>query len=702
MPRKVTLENTRNIGIMAHIDAGKTTTTERILYYTGVNYKLGETHEGTATMDWMEQEQERGITITSAATTCYWKGSKDQFPQTRINIIDTPGHVDFTVEVERSLRVLDGSVTVMCAKGGVEPQSETVWRQADHYHVPRMIYVNKMDITGADFYHVLDMVHDRLKANAVPIQLPIGKEDTFKGIIDLVEMDADIYYDQLGKDMRVEPIPEDMVDLANEYREKLLDAVSMFDDEIMELYLEGKEIPTAKIRAAIRQATCAVEMVPVTCGSSYRNKGVQKLLDAIVDYMPAPTDVPAIKGVNPKTDEEEERKSSDDEPFAALAFKIMTDPYVGRLSFFRVYSGHLTTGSSVLNATKGKRERMGRILQMHANHREDIESVYSGDIAAVVGLKNTTTGDTLCDEKNPIILESMEFPEPVIRVAIEPKTKAGQEKLTMALLRLAEEDPTFKTYTDQETGQTIIAGMGELHLEIIVDRLLREFKVEANVGAPQVAYKETIRKAVDQDTKYARQSGGKGQYGHVKIHVEPNESGKGYEFVNAVVGGAIPKEYIPAIDAGIQGAMLSGTVAGYPVVDVKVTLFDGSYHEVDSSEMAFKIAGSMAFKEAMRKADPTLLEPIMKVCVIVPDEYMGDVIGDLNARRGQIQGYEMRSGAQQIDAFVPLAEMFGYATDLRSRTQGRGQYTMEPSHYIELPKGLQEKLIAKRTGRENF
>ena len=702
MPRKVTLENTRNIGIMAHIDAGKTTTTERILYYTGVNYKLGETHEGTATMDWMEQEQERGITITSAATTCYWKGSENQFPQTRINIIDTPGHVDFTVEVERSLRVLDGSVTVMCAKGGVEPQSETVWRQADHYHVPRMIYVNKMDITGADFYHVLDMVHDRLKANAVPIQLPIGKEDTFKGIIDLVEMDADIYYDQLGKDMRVEPIPEDMVDLANEYREKLLDAVSMFDDEIMELYLEGKEIPTAKIRAAIRQATCAVEMVPVTCGSSYRNKGVQKLLDAIVDYMPAPTDVPAIKGVNPKTDEEEERKSSDDEPFAALAFKIMTDPYVGRLSFFRVYSGTLTTGSSVLNATKGKRERMGRILQMHANHREDIESVYSGDIAAVVGLKNTTTGDTLCDEKNPIILESMEFPEPVIRVAIEPKTKAGQEKMSVALAKLAEEDPTFRTYTDEETGQTIIAGMGELHLEIIVDRLLREFKVEANVGAPQVAYKETIRKAVDQDTKYARQSGGKGQYGHVKIHVEPNESGKGYEFINKVVGGAVPKEYIPAIDAGIQGAMLSGTVAGYPVVDVKVTLYDGSYHEVDSSEMAFKIAGSMAFKEAMRKADPTLLEPIMKVSVIVPEEYMGDVIGDISARRGQIQGYEMRAGAQQIDAFVPLAEMFGYATDLRSRTQGRGQYTMEPSHYIELPKGLQEKLINKRTGRENF
>ena len=702
MPRKVTLENTRNIGIMAHIDAGKTTTTERILYYTGVNYKIGETHEGTATMDWMEQEQERGITITSAATTCYWKGSKDQFPQTRINIIDTPGHVDFTVEVERSLRVLDGSVTVMCAKGGVEPQSETVWRQADHYHVPRMVYVNKMDMLGADFYHVLDMIHDRLKCNAVPIQLPIGKEESFKGIIDLVEMDADIYYDQLGKDMRVEPIPADMMDLANEYREKLLDAVSMFDDEIMEMYLEGQEIPTDKIRAAIRKATVAVEMVPVTCGSSYRNKGVQKLLDAIVDYMPAPTDIPAIVGTNPKTDEEEDRHASDDEPFSALAFKIMTDPYVGRLSFFRVYSGTLNTGSSVLNATKGKRERVGRLLQMHANHREDLETVYSGDIAAVVGLKNTTTGDTLCDEKHPIVLESMEFPEPVIRVAIEPKTKAGQEKMAIALAKLAEEDPTFRTYTDEETGQTIIAGMGELHLEIIVDRLLREFKVEANVGAPQVAYKETIRKAVDQDTKYARQSGGKGQYGHVKIHVEPNESGKGYEFINKVVGGAVPKEYIPAIDAGIQGAMLSGTVAGYPVVDVKVTLYDGSYHEVDSSEMAFKIAGSMAFKEAMRKADPTLLEPIMKVSVIVPEDYMGDVIGDISARRGQIQGYEMRAGAQQIDAFVPLAEMFGYATDLRSRTQGRGQYTMEPSHYIELPKGLQEKLINKRTGRENF
>ena len=701
MPRKVTLENTRNIGIMAHIDAGKTTTTERILYYTGVNYKIGETHEGTATMDWMEQEQERGITITSAATTCYWKGSKDQFPQTRINIIDTPGHVDFTVEVERSLRVLDGSVTVMCAKGGVEPQSETVWRQADHYHVPRMIYINKMDITGADFFHVLDMVHDRLKCNAVPIQLPVGKEDTFKGIIDLVEMNADMYYDQLGKDMRVEPIPEDMMDLAREYREKLLDAVSMFDDEIMEMYLEGKEIPTAKIRAAIRQATVAVEMVPVVCGSSYRNKGVQKLLDAIVDYMPAPTDIPAIKGVNPKTDEEEVRHSSDDEPFSALAFKIMTDPYVGRLCFFRVYSGTLNTGSAVLNATKGKRERVGRLLQMHANHREDLETVYSGDIAAVVGLKNTTTGDTLCEEKHPIILESMEFPEPVIRVAIEPKTKAGQEKMGLALAKLAEEDPTFRTYTDEETGQTIIAGMGELHLEIIVDRLLREFKVEANVGAPQVAYKETVRRKVNHETKYKRQSGGSGQYGHVKITLEPNESGKGYEFVNAVVGGAIPKEFIPAVDAGIQGAMQSGVLAGYPVVDVKVTLYDGSYHEVDSSEMAFKIAGSMAFKEAMREADPVLLEPIMKVCVIVPDEYMGDVIGDLNARRGQIQGYEMRSGAQQIDAFVPLSEMFGYATNLRSRTQGRGQYTMEPSHYVELPKGLQEKLVNKHIGRED-
>ena len=696
MPRKTPLKDVRNIGIMAHIDAGKTTTTERILYYTGVNYKIGETHDGTATMDWMAQEQERGITITSAATTCFWKGSKNQFPSTRINIIDTPGHVDFTVEVQRSLRVLDGSVTVLCAKGGVEPQSETVWRQADEYKVPRMIYVNKMDIMGADFYNVLHMIHDRLKCNAVPIQLPIGAEDTFKGIIDLVEMDADIYYDEMGKDMRVEAIPADMVDLANEYREKLLDAVSMFDDSIMEDYLEGKEIAQDRIRKAIRQATIANEMVPITCGTSYRNKGVQKLLDAIVDYMPAPNDVPAIKGVNPKTDEEEDRHPSDDEPFSALAFKIMTDPYVGRLSFFRVYSGHLTTGSSVLNSVKNQKERMGRILQMHANHREDIEEVWAGDIAAAVGLKNTTTGDTLCDEKAPVILESMDFPEPVIRVAIEPKTKAGQEKMGLALVKLAEEDPTFKTYTDEETGQTIIAGMGELHLEIIVDRLLREFKVEANVGAPQVAYKETVRQKVDQDTKYKRQSGGSGQYGHVKITVEPNESGKGYEFVNAVVGGAIPKEFIPAVDAGIQGALQSGVVAGFPVVDVKVTLYDGSYHEVDSSEMAFKIAGSMAFKEAMRKADPVLLEPIMKVSVIVPDEYLGTVIGDLTSRRGQIQGQEARPGAQQVDALVPLANMFGYATDLRSNTQGRGQYTMEPHSYAEIPKSIRDKIVEER------
>ena len=687
MARKVSLENTRNIGIMAHIDAGKTTTTERILYYTGVNYKIGETHDGTATMDWMAQEQERGITITSAATTCYWKGSKNQFPQTRLNIIDTPGHVDFTVEVERSLRVLDGSVTVLCAKGGVEPQSETVWRQADNYKVPRMIYVNKMDIMGADFYNVLHMIHDRLKCNAVPIQLPIGSEDTFKGIIDLVEMDADIYYDELGKDMRVEEIPEDMLELAQEYRTKLIDACADLNDEIMELALEEKPVPQDLIRKTIRQATIDNKMVPVTCGTSYKNKGVQKLLDAIVDYMPSPVDIPAIDGVNPDTGEEDVRHADDNAPFSGLAFKIATDPFVGRLSFVRVYSGILNTGTAVLNSTKHQRERIGRILQMHANHREDIECCYAGDICAVIGLKNTTTGDTLCDEKAPIILESMEFPEPVIRVAIEPKTKAGQEKMGIALMKLAEEDPTFKTYTDEETGQTI------------VDRLLREYKVEANVGAPQVAYKETITKAVDQDTKYARQSGGKGQYGHVKIHVEPNESGKGYEFVNALVGGAIPKEYVPAIDAGIQGAMLSGVLAGYPVVDVKVTLYDGSYHEVDSSEMAFKIAGSMAFKEACQKAGPTLLEPIMKVCVIVPDEYMGDVIGDLNSRRGQIQGFEARSGAQQIDAFVPLAEMFGYATDLRSCTQGRGQYTMEPAHYIEIPKNIQEKIINQRTNR---
>ena len=700
MPRKVSLENTRNIGIMAHIDAGKTTTTERILYYTGVNYKIGETHEGTATMDWMAQEQERGITITSAATTCYWKGSKNQFPQTRINIIDTPGHVDFTVEVERSLRVLDGSVTVMCAKGGVEPQSETVWRQADHYKVPRMIYVNKMDIMGADFYHVLDMIADRLKANAVPIQLPIGSEDTFKGIIDLVEMDADIYYDELGKDMRVEPIPEDMMELAQEYRTKLLDACADIDEEIMMLVLEEQPVPQDMIRKALRKGTIENLLVPVTCGTSYRNKGVQKLLDAIVDYMPSPVDIPAIQGVNPETDEEDERPASDEAPFSALAFKIATDPFVGRLSFIRVYSGMLNTGTTVLNSTKKQRERIGRILQMHANHREDIETVYSGDIAAVIGLKNSTTGDTLCDPAHPIILESMEFPDPVIRVAIEPKTKAGQEKMGIALAKLAEEDPTFKTYTDEETGQTIIAGMGELHLEIIVDRLLREYKVEANVGAPQVAYKETIRKAVDQDTKYARQSGGKGQYGHVKIHVEPNESGKGYEFINNIVGGAIPKEYIPAVDAGIQGAMQAGVLAGYPVEDVKVTLYDGSYHEVDSSEMAFKIAGSMAFKEACRKANPVLLEPIMKVDVIVPEDYMGDVMGDLNARRGQIQGMEARPGAQAISALVPLSEMFGYATDLRSRTQGRGQYSMEPHSYVEIPKSIAEKIIAER-GRKD-
>ena len=696
MARKVSLENTRNIGIMAHIDAGKTTTTERILYYTGVNYKIGETHDGTATMDWMAQEQERGITITSAATTCYWKGSKNQFPQTRLNIIDTPGHVDFTVEVERSLRVLDGSVTVLCAKGGVEPQSETVWRQADNYKVPRMIYVNKMDIMGADFYNVLHMIHDRLKCNAVPIQLPIGSEDTFKGIIDLVEMDADIYYDELGKDMRVEEIPEDMLELAQEYRTKLVDACADLNDEIMELALEEKPVPQDLIRKTIRQATIDNKMVPVTCGTSYKNKGVQKLLDAIVDYMPSPVDIPAIDGVNPDTGEEDIRHADDNAPFSGLAFKIATDPFVGRLSFVRVYSGILNTGTSVLNSTKHQRERIGRILQMHANHREDIEEVWAGDIAAAVGLKNTTTGDTLCDEKAPVILESMDFPEPVIRVAIEPKTKAGQEKMGLALVKLAEEDPTFKTYTDEETGQTIIAGMGELHLEIIVDRLLREFKVEANVGAPQVAYKETVRKKVDQETKYKRQSGGSGQYGHVKITVEPNESGKGYEFVNAVVGGAIPKEFIPAVDAGIQGALQSGVIAGFPVVDVKVTLYDGSYHEVDSSEMAFKIAGSMAFKEAMRKADPVLLEPIMKVSVIVPDEYLGTVIGDLTSRRGQIQGQEARPGAQQVDALVPLANMFGYATDLRSNTQGRGQYTMEPHSYAEIPKSIRDKIVEER------
>ena len=691
MPRQYSLEKTRNIGIMAHIDAGKTTTTERILYYTGVNYKIGETHEGTATMDWMEQEQERGITITSAATTCHWR-------DTRINIIDTPGHVDFTVEVERSLRVLDGCVTVLCAKGGVEPQSETVWRQADHYHVPRMIYVNKMDIMGADFYHVLDMVHDRLKCNAVPIQLPIGAEADFRGIIDLVEMNARIYYDDLGNDMRTEEIPEDMRDMAEEYRVKMLEAISDFDDEIMMLYLEGEEVPQDMIRAAIRKATCAVQMVPVVCGTSYKNKGVQKLLDAIVEYMPSPLDIPAISGTNPKTDEEETREASDDAPFSALAFKIMTDPFVGRLSFFRVYSGTVEAGKTVLNSSKGQRERIGRILLMHANHREDLSIAYSGDIAAAVGLKNTTTGDTLCDEKNPIILESMEFPEPVIRVAIEPKTKAGQEKMAIALQKLAEEDPTFKTYTDEESGQTIIAGMGELHLEIIVDRLLREFKVEANVGKPQVSYNETITREATVDTRYARQTGGKGQFAHCKITVEPNESGKGYEFINKITGGAIPKEYIPCVDQGIQGAMQSGVLAGYQVVDVKVTLIDGSYHEVDSSEMAFKICGSMAFKEACEKAGPTLLEPIMKVVVTAPDEYMGDVMGDINARRGQIVGSDIRNGAAVIEAHVPLASMFGYATDLRSKTQGRATYSMEPSHYVELPKNLQETLRGTRKG----
>ena len=693
MPRKVSLENTRNIGIMAHIDAGKTTTTERILFYTGKTYKIGETHDGAATMDWMEQEQERGITITSAATTCYWKGH-------RINIIDTPGHVDFTVEVERSLRVLDGSVTVFCAKGGVEPQSETVWRQADKYRVPRMAYVNKMDIMGADFYRVVQMMKERLKCNAVPIQLPIGAEDTFRGLIDLIEMKAYIYNDDLGKDISVEEIPDDMKELAEKYRTELVEHVAEQDEELMMKYLEGEELTVEEIKKELRVATIDNRIVPVTCGTSYRNKGVQKMLDAIVDYMPAPTDVPNIRGVNPKTGEEEERPSDDNAPFSALAFKIATDPFVGKLCFFRVYSGVALSGSSVYNSVKDQKERMGRIVQMHANHRKDIEEVYAGDIAAVVGLKNTTTGDTLCDEKAPIILESMEFPEPVIRVAIEPKTKAGQEKMGIALSKLAEEDPTFKTYTDEETGQTIIAGMGELHLEIIVDRLLREFKVEANVGAPQVAYKETVRRKVDHETKYKRQSGGSGQYGHVKIILEPNESGKGYEFINAVTGGAIPKEFIAPVDAGIQGAMQAGVLAGYPVVDVKVTLYDGSYHEVDSSEMAFKIAGSMAFKEAMREADPVLMEPIMKVVVVVPEEYMGDVIGDLNSRRGQIQGMEAVAGAEQITAFVPLSEMFGYATDLRSKTQGRGQYSMEPSHYTEVPKNIQEQIISTRNKRD--
>ena len=701
-PRDVSLQMTRNIGIMAHIDAGKTTTTERILYYTGINHKIGEVHDGAATMDWMEQEQERGITITSAATTCYWSHTETQkdpaaFKKNRhrINIIDTPGHVDFTVEVQRSLRVLDGSVTVLAAKGGVEPQSETVWRQADEYKVPRMVYVNKMDTMGADFFRCVQMLHDRLHANGVPIQLPIGQEDTFKGIVDLIDMKADVYYDDMGNDVRVEEIPDDMKEQAQEYHDKLIEAVAETDEELMMKYLEGEELTKEEIKAALRKATISNEIVPVVCGSSYKNRGVQKLLDAIVDYMPAPTDIEAIKGTNPETGEEEDRISSDDAPFSALAFKIMTDPYVGKLCFFRVYSGTLDAGTTVYNSVKDQNERIGRILQMHANNRKDIETVYAGDIAAAVGLKNTTTGDTLCDEKHPIILESMNFPEPVIRVAIEPKTKAGSEKMGIALAKLAEEDPTFKTWTDEETGQTIIAGMGELHLEIIVDRLLREFKVEANVGAPQVAYRETIRKDANQETKYARQSGGKGQYGHVKIKLEPNP-GKGYEFVNAVVGGAIPKEYIPAVDNGIQGAMKAGILAGYPVVDVKVTLWDGSYHEVDSSEMAFSIAGSMAFKDAMKKCDPVIMEPIMKVDVVVPDEYMGNVIGDLNSRRGQITNQESQDGTARVTAMVPLSEMFGYATDLRSKTQGRGQYSMEPSDYQQVPKNIADKIMTDR------
>ena len=703
MPRDVSLEMTRNIGIMAHIDAGKTTTTERILYYTGVNHKIGETHEGSATMDWMAQEQERGITITSAATTCYWSHTETQHdPKSyaknkhRINIIDTPGHVDFTVEVQRSLRVLDGSVTVLCAKGGVEPQSETVWRQADEYHVPRMVYVNKMDIMGANFKRCLDMLHDRLKCNAFAIQLPIGAEDTFKGIIDLIDMKADVYYDDMGNDIRVEDIPEDMKAEAEEYHAKLMEAIAETDEALMEKYFTEGELTKEEIKKALRKATIDNSIVPVTCGSSYRNKGVQKLLDAIVDYMPSPLDVPAIKGTNPETDEEEERHADDNGPFAALAFKIATDPFVGKLAFFRVYSGKVDAGTTVYNSCKDANERMGRIVQMHANHRTDLETCYAGDIAAAVGLKNTTTGDTLCDEDHPIILESMNFPDPVIRVAIEPKTKAGSEKMGIALAKLAEEDPTFRTWTDEETGQTIIAGMGELHLEIIVDRLLREFKVEANVGAPQVAYRETIRKAVTHEEKYKRQSGGKGQYGHVKITVEPNEPGKGYEFINAVVGGAIPKEYIPAVDAGIQGAMKTGVLAGYPVVDVKVSLIDGSYHEVDSSEMAFQIAGSMAFKEAIRKADPCIMEPIMKVAVVVPDDYIGNVIGDLNSRRGMVGDQESMNGTTRINAEVPLAQMFGYATDLRSKTQGRGQYVMEPSHYAQVPKSVADEIISGR------
>ncbi len=698
MGRLIPLERTRNIGIMAHIDAGKTTTTERILFYTGRVHKIGETHEGAATMDWMVQEQERGITITSAATTCYWEGSEHQFDKHRINIIDTPGHVDFTVEVERSLRVLDGSVAVFCAKGGVEPQSETVWRQADKYHVPRMAYVNKMDITGADFYRVIDMMKTRLNANAVPIQLPIGFEDTFQGMIDLIKMRAIVYDDALGKEEEFVEIPADMKEKADEYRAALVEAVAESDDELMMKYLEGEELTEEEILAGIRKATIACKMTPVCCGSSYKNKGVQPMLDAVIQFMPAPTDVPNIKGVNPETGEEDERPSSDEAPFSALAFKIATDPFVGKLAFFRVYSGTLTAGSYVYNSTKGKRERIGRILQMHANHREEIEQVYSGDIAAAVGLKDTTTGDTLCDEKNEIILESMVFPDPVISVAVEPKTKADQEKMGIALQKLAEEDPTFRVHTDPETSQTIISGMGELHLDIIVDRLLREFKVGCTVGNPQVAYRETIRKAVKSEGKFVRQSGGKGQYGHCWLEITPRKPGEGFLFENKVVGGAIPKEYIAPIEAGVKEAMENGVVAGYPMVDIAVTVYDGSYHEVDSSEMAFKIAGSMGFKSGAEKANPVILEPYMKVEVTVPEEYMGDVIGDINSRRGRIEGMEARNGAQVINAFVPLAEMFGYATDLRSKTQGRGNYSMEVDHYEDVPRNIAEAIIAKNKG----
>ena len=691
MGRQFPLEKTRNIGIMAHIDAGKTTTTERILFYTGRVHKVGETHDGGATMDWMVQEQERGITITAAATTCQWAGH-------RLNIIDTPGHVDFTVEVERSLRVLDGSVAVFCAKGGVEPQSETVWRQADKYGVPRMAYVNKMDITGANFYNVVEMMKDRLGANAIPIQLPIGYEDTFEGMVDLIKMQAIVYNDKMGKDEQFVEIPADMQEKAEEYRAMLMEAVAESDDELMMKYLEGEELTEEEIMAGIRKQTIACKMTPVCCGSSYKNKGVQPLLDAVVAFMPAPTDIPPIKGVNPETGEEDCRPSSDEEPFSALAFKIMTDPFVGKLAFLRVYSGTLGSGSYVYNSTKGKRERIGRILQMHANHREEIDMVYCGDIAAAVGLKDTTTGDTLCDEKHEIILESMVFPDPVISVAVEPKTKADQEKMGIALQKLAEEDPTFRVHTDAETSQTIISGMGELHLDIIVDRLLREFKVGCTVGNPQVAYRETIRKAVKSEGKFVRQSGGKGQYGHCWLEITPLEPGEGFKFENKVVGGAIPKEYISPIEAGVKEAMENGVVAGYPMVDIAVTVYDGSYHEVDSSEMAFKIAGSMGFKSGAQKANPVILEPYMKVEVTVPEEYMGDVIGDINSRRGRIEGMEARNGAQVIRAFVPLAEMFGYATDLRSKTQGRGNYSMEVDHYEDVPKNIAEAIVAKNKG----